>query len=140
MNDDPLEDGIRSRDYFSFRVIKKIPLVCVLKDDNTMIVIEAIAQKIIKTGTDQGQIFATNSVTTYTSSEVRKGNPLQQEQDLEFDTIQNGELVCKMDNGGVITIIPVVVQINRSGIRLPHGEEQYDVVSVAKVKIGGKLQ
>lgn len=138
MNGDSLEKKIGSLGYFNFRILKNMPLICEIKDDRSVIVVEAIVQKIIRTGTEQGQIFATNSVTTYTSKEIRMGAPLKQEQILEFDTIQKGELVCKMENGIVITLIPVVVQINRSGIRNPNGEEQYDVVNVAKVKVSDK--
>ncbi len=63
---------------------------------------------------------------------------MKQEQDLEFETIQKGELVCKIENGIVITLTPVVVQINRSGIRNANGEEQYDVINLAKVKFSDK--
>jgi len=138
MNSSPLEDRIRSLGYFSFKTMKNLPLVCEVKDDKSIVVVESMAQKFINHGNNQGQIFATNSVTTYTDKKIRDGVPLKQEQDLEFETIQKGELVCKIENGIVITLTPVVVQINRSGIRNANGEEQYDVINLAKVKFSDK--
>ena len=134
-----ISDKIRSRGYYNFKVVKNLPLICVL-NDKTLIAVETIAQKIIKTGDGQGRIFAINSVIAYTSNEVRKGTPLSQEQDLEFEIIQEGELVCKIENEAVVTLNPVIVQINRAGVRLTDGEEQYDVVTVAKAKIGDGSQ
>lgn len=140
MSNDLLEEKIRGRGYFNFKTLKNLPLVCEIKDDKSIVIVESRAHKIIDAGPNQGQVFATNSVATYTGRGVGEGAPLNKEQDLEFDTVQRGELVCKMENGITVTPIPMIVQVNRPGVRNSNGEEQYDMVNVAKMKVGGKQQ
>ncbi len=133
------EDMIKSYGYMPFKVLKNAPLVCIVKDDGTMITIESTIQKIINTSKGQGDIFGNANVVIYTKKDVREGKPLSRAQDLDYDIISKGEFTCKVDNGIIISMLPVIVQINRSGVRIQHNEELYEVSASFKIKTSGTL-
>ena len=132
-------DTIKSYGYVPFKVMKNVPHVCVVKDDETMITVESAIHKIIEISDGKGDIFGNANVIMHTKKEVRDGKPLSRAEDLDYDVISHGELTCKVNNGIVLSMLPVIVQINRSGVRLRHNEEHYEVSVSFKIKTSGAL-
>lgn len=129
-----MENEVKARGYLNFKVLENTPSICTVRGDNTMVVLETAVHKIIETDSDEAEIYFTDTAITYTGKGARFGAPLQKESELEFDTVQDGRVVCRIDNGVTVSLMPIIMEINRAGIRLPHGEEKYDVVNVTRIK------
>jgi len=129
-----LQEEIRSRGYLNFKVLESAPTVCVVRGDGTMIVLESTVQKIIESGPDGAEICFSDSVTAYTGKNTRSGDPLREKKELEFDMVQDGKVVLKIENRATVSLMPIIMQVDRLGVRLPHGEERYNIVSVTKTK------
>lgn len=129
-----IESEMKSRGYLGFKVIESTPSVCTIRGDNTMIALETAVQKIIETDSNEAEIYFVDTAIAYTGKAVRFGSPLQEERELEFDMVQDGKVVCRIDNGVTVSLMPIIMEVNRAGVRLPHGEEKYDVVNVTRIK------
>jgi len=126
-------DEAEARGYLNFKVLESTPSVCTIRGDNTMVVLETTVQKIIETDSNEAEIYFVDTAVTYTGKGVRFGAPLQKERELEFDMVQDGRVVCRIDNGVTVSLMPIIMEVNRAGVRLPHGEEKYDVVNVTRI-------
>lgn len=117
----------------NFKVLENTPSVYVIRDGKTRVSLESKVQRVSWSG-GRGRIFYTDSVITCPEANARPGDTLRERQDLEFDTVQEGKVVCKIENGVTVHIVPIIMRIDRAGACLPDGGERHDVISVTKIK------
>lgn len=129
-----LSETIKKYGYFTYKSIRKEPMIIKIRDDQTLIMLEANIVKITKyPNAVGGDITNIVNITTYTPSEARKAS-FEPTQDASYDLVQEGnmEFIINDPLQSKITLIPVIIQIMRTH-RLSTGEPVYVVNTQVKM-------